>query len=215
MSFSTWALFFLTITAASISPGPNVLLVIMNTLKHGIRGAAFTVLGNLTALLFIALLAAIGVGTVIKALPYAYTIMKWVGGFYLIWMGFKLIKNTFKSVEKSTTSTHSKRTTSSEQVTSKTIFVEAIAVSASNPKAILFLTAIFPQFISIDKPISPQFAIMFASIIMSVMLIHGAYAGSSVWFRNRPFSVTVRNSLSRFTGGLFITLGLAVAFDQQ
>ncbi len=171
MIFETWALFTFAILVASVSPGPNVLIVIINTLKHGARGAVLTMLGNLCTLFAIALLAALGVGALLKTAPLAYSIMKVAGGAYLIWMGIKIIHSSFANMGKLDLNTSNV----SQGTRSRwSIFTEAVLVSASNPKAILFLSAIFPQFLDVTQPIAPQFMLMFATIIAAVGLIHGS-----------------------------------------
>ena len=88
---------------------------------------------------------------------------------------------------------------------------EAFLVSASNPKAILFLSAIFPQFLNPELPMVPQFAVMFTTIIVIVSIIHGTYGLLAVSFRDRPLSDRLRRWMARITGGTFISLGAGVA----
>ena len=93
MEFNNWLIFASIITLASISPGPNVLAVVMHTIDAGARGAISTILGNLVALFTIALAAAIGVGALLHAAPNVFAAMKLAGGLYLAWMGIRMIKN--------------------------------------------------------------------------------------------------------------------------
>ncbi|WP_189438816.1 LysE family translocator [Pseudovibrio japonicus] len=211
MTFETWALFALTITVASISPGPNVLIVIVNTLKFGAKGALFTIVGNLVCLFCVALLAAIGVGTMIQMTPIAFTIMKLVGGSYLAWMGFKIIRSSFSQ---QTALSIEHFTCENSVPASYVLAFQAFLVSASNPKSILFLTAVFPQFLDLNAPITSQFSIMFATIIGLVLIIHGAYAVLATNLRNRPMSKKLRNWMARFTGTTFIGLGASVALSK-
>lgn len=76
MELHNWILFASFIGIASVSPGPNVLLVVTTTLREGASGALYTVVGNLMALFTIALVAALGVGAVLEATPTAFTVMK-------------------------------------------------------------------------------------------------------------------------------------------
>ncbi len=211
MAFETWILFALTITVASISPGPNVLIVIVNTLKFGIKGALFTIIGNLVCLFGLALLAAIGVGTMIEMSPITFTIMKLAGGGYLAWMGFKIIRASF--LRQSVISVEYTASENSIPAPYALTF-QAFLVSASNPKSVLFLTAVFPQFLNLSAPITTQFSIMFATIIGLVSIIHGAYAVLATSLRNRPISEKMRSWMSRITGTTFIGLGLGVAFSK-
>lgn len=211
MTFETWILFALAITVASVSPGPNVLMVVVNTLKYGIKGAVFSILGNIVCLFGVALLAAIGVGAVIATAPIAFTIMKVAGGLYLAWLGFNMIKNSFGKQANISVQTDAEETV---KVSAVAIMTKAILVSASNPKSILFLTAIFPQFLNTQMAITPQFTIMFATIISLVSFIHGIYALLASGMRNKPISAKTRRIMARVTGSTFIGLGAGIAFSK-
>lgn len=208
MAAHSWFLFSLAILMASISPGPNVLIVVVNALRHGSFGARWTIIGNLCCLFCVALLASVGVGTAIAATPVAYQIMKIAGGIYLAWLGFKLIRSSFGAVAGIDLSDAAK---TKGGATARGLFAEAFLVSASNPKSIIFLTAIFPQFLNIEAPIVPQFAVMFVTLVVIVSIIHAGYAVFAVSMRDRPVSATARRWLARATGTTFIGLGAGVA----
>ena len=208
MEFHLWTLFALAIIVASVSPGPNVLIVVVNTLKHGTRGAVFTILGNLTCLFGFAVLTSIGVGAAIATAPLVYTLMKVAGGLYLAWLGFKMIRASFGPQQAMEIAENA---VSKERVSALSLFVQAFLVSASNPKSILFLTAVFPQFLITNQPVLPQFGIMFATIIVLVCTIHSVYGMLAVSLSHRPVTARMRRWMSRVTGTTFIGLGAGVA----
>ncbi|MXQ09580.1 LysE family transporter [Alphaproteobacteria bacterium GH1-50] len=211
MALDAWLLFSLAILVASISPGPNVLVVIVNSARHGLRGAFWTIFGNLTCLFGVALLASVGVGAMIATAPTAYAVMKLAGGLYLAWLGFKILRNSFGPMQELKMD---QRTSEGRNVAKSTLFLEAVAISASNPKSILFLSAVFPQFLDTSNPVAPQFCVMFATIIAIVTVIHGGYAFLAVSLSQRPVSVALRRWLARLTGTTFIGLGAGVAFSR-
>lgn len=211
MTFEAWLLFAIAILVASISPGPNVLIVIINAAKYGRFGAVWTIFGNLTCLFGVALLASFGVGAMIATAPTAYAIMKIAGGLYLAWLGFKLIRSSFAAMGELKLD---QADTNNEQVSRTALFLEAVAVSASNPKSIIFLSAVFPQSLNTSAPIAPQFMTMFVTIIAIVSIIHGFYAYLSTSLRKRPLSVAFRKWLARLTGTTFIGLGAGVALSK-
>jgi len=211
MDLLSWALFALAITVATISPGSNVLIVVTNALKFGSKGAAYTILGNLSCLFLIALMASLGIGAILQSMPLAYTIMKVAGGAYLIWLGIKLIRNSLNA-SKSVSLHHKER--SSEAVKPKAVFLEAFLISASNPKSILFLSAVFPQFLNIEQAVVPQFIIMFTTIIFIVGTIHSLYAFISLKMKGIAVSSSLAKSLSRITGITFIGMGTSLAFSK-
>lgn len=209
MDLSVWVFFAMAILVASVSPGPNVLIVVMNSARFGRYGAVWTILGNLTCLFFIAALASVGVGAALATAPVAYLIMKIAGGVYLAWVGIKLIKTSFGQMASAGVI---ETTVVGERPSRKELFLQAFVISASNPKSILFLTAVFPQFLNVEAAIVPQFAVMFATIIGLVSFIHGVYAFAAVSLRERPLGQRVRRWLARVTGATFIGLGAGVAF---
>jgi homoserine/homoserine lactone efflux protein len=208
MELSIWLLFAFAITAASLSPGPNVLIVVLNTLRYGSRGAVFTIMGNLVCLFLVALLASVGVGAAIATAPLAFQIMKIAGGLYLAWIGYKIIRSSFGPQQELDVSGAEKTV---QEVSGMRLFGEAFLVSASNPKSILFLTAIFPQFLDVSAPLTVQFPIMFVTIIGLVSVIHGTYAYLAISLRQRSISQRFRRWVARLTGTTFIGLGAGVA----
>lgn len=209
MAFHAWFFFSMAILLASISPGPNVLIVVVNALRHGAFGARWTIMGNVCCLFCVAVLASIGAGAAIAAAPVAYQAMKVAGGIYLAWLGFKLIRSSFDAMREIDIRDIG---TSTKAVFAGGLFAEAFLVSASNPKSIIFLTSIFPQFLNIESPIAPQFGIMFVSLVIIVSLIHNGYAVFAVSMRDKPVSVSARRWLARVTGTTFIGLGAGVVF---
>ena len=185
MEYENWVLFAFAIFVASASPGPNVLIVLTNSFSYGARGAIFTILGNIFCLFFIALLAAVGVGSLISSAPVAYTVMKISGGVYLGWIGLNLILRTFEK----------RRLTGEIDIEGQvfdrqpfSFFSEAFVISASNPKSILFLSAVFPQFIENSEPLAEQFMVMFATIIFIVATIHSVYALAASKLKTRKIN---------------------------
>ncbi|WP_319414300.1 LysE family translocator [uncultured Cohaesibacter sp.] len=211
MEVETWALFALAILVASISPGPNVLIVIIKAARFGTFGAIWTILGNLSCLFGVALLASFGVGAMIATAPTAYTIMKIAGGVYMAWLGIKIFRSSFGAMRRLNVEYQD---AALHEVSRFTLFFEAVAVSASNPKSIIFLSAVFPQFLDISSPMVPQFALMFVTIIGIVSIIHGTYAYMAISMRKNELSVGLRKWFARLTGTTFIGLGIGVAFSK-
>src|SRR5476649_2917802 len=93
MSFHTWFLFAMAYLVTTISPGPNVLLVIRNTVRFGSHGTAATIAGNLLAQLVVVMLVALGVGAVLAAMPPLFLAMKILGAVYLMVLGVKQLRS--------------------------------------------------------------------------------------------------------------------------
>ena len=210
MGISNWFIFASIITLASISPGPNVLAVVIHTLDSGVRGAIATISGNLIALFSIAGAAAIGVGSLLHAAPDVFMAMKIAGGLYLAWMGVKMIKNSFNSMQPLDISSNGKAETTSTEYA-----VRAMLISFSNPKAILFLSAVFPAFLDNTALIAPQFVTMFLTIILIVSIVHGAYALVALRMRDGLVGKRARKIMDRVSGVSFLGFGLGFVYDAQ
>ena len=212
MDVNNWLVFASIIGLASVSPGPNVLAVIVNTVEAGRRGALFTILGNLIALFTIALAAAIGVGTLLETAPSVFSAMKIAGGLYLAWMGFKMLKSSFSKLPLLNLQPNS---SSPGYTTNIGYITRAMLISYSNPKSILFLSAVFPTFLNKSGSIAPQFAVMFMTIICVVFLIHGAYAALALRVKNGLVGTGARKLMARISGISFIGFGAGFVYDAQ
>lgn len=212
MEFGSWLVFASIITLASISPGPNVLAVIINTVDKGVRGALFTIIGNLIALFTIALVAAIGVGALLQSMPSVFSVMKIAGGAYLIWMGLKMLRGSFSPMA---TIRSTDGETTKQAVKPLSLMVQAMLISYSNPKSILFLSAVFPTFLSSANASITQFGIMFLTIMGIVTLIHGTYAALTLRLKGHLVTGRTRQWMSRISGVSFMGFGTGFIVDSQ
>jgi len=143
MDIQTWLIYLMLVIVATSTPGPAVLFIMTNSILHGWRKALFIALGNIIGLLCLGIVAIAGLGTILQTSEHLFSIIKYFGAAYLVYLGIKLIlqKNTgFSKIEKQISSTH---------ISSRKLFIQAFAVAVSNPKAVVFLTALFLQFIKI------------------------------------------------------------------
>ncbi|HMC46903.1 MAG TPA: LysE family translocator [Caballeronia sp.] len=202
MSFHTWFLFATAYLVTTISPGPNVLLVIRNTVRFGGRGTAATIAGNLLAQLVVVLLVALGVGAVLAAMPPLFLAMKVLGAVYLMVLGLKQLRSRKPKAAASANALPA------QSLDRRKIFREALLVSGSNPKTLIFLSAFMPQFIVHDQPLPTQFIAMYLTVACIVALVHTIYSfgvrrihsglGTSRWIE----------ALKRCSGLVFFGLGI-------
>jgi homoserine/homoserine lactone efflux protein len=213
MTFETWPLYVAAVLVAAISPGPNVLIVMLHSLKYGWHYAIWTIVGNLICLLLVACLAALGIGTILQAQPILYTVLKTIGAMYLIWMGIKIVRGSFTSANVSNPLGDFE--TELDVPKPSTLMRQAFLVSAANPKSVLFLSAVFPQFLDQTSALAPQFAAMFATLLLIVLVVHGAYGIAASELRHRIVRPRTQRILARVTGGSFMTLGAGVLLSKQ
>jgi homoserine/homoserine lactone efflux protein len=205
MSLDTWMLFFLAYLLATLTPGPNVLLVIKNGLQLGWRAALLTIGANLLCQAILIFLVAMGVGALLQTLPPLFLALKLAGGGYLIYLGYKALRATRAGSQQAHPvggSTKSKRNSA--------LLREAFLVSASNPKTIIFLCALLPQFLDHQSPLPIQFVTMYLSICVIVSLVHLSYVALARRAGSYFKPGRGQHLFGRITGGLFITLGGAI-----
>jgi threonine/homoserine/homoserine lactone efflux protein len=202
MSLHTWFRFATAYLVTTISPGPNILLVIRNTVMYGSRGTAATIAGNLLAQLVVVVLVALGVGAVLAAMPPLFVGMKVVGAAYLMYLGMKQLRS---QAPKTTPVSDAQLA----QVMKKgRIFREAILVSGSNPKTLIFLSAFMPQFITHDRPLPQQFIVMYLTVAAIVALVHTIYSVSVRGIHSGLGNSRWIGLVKRGSGVVFFALGV-------
>ena len=151
MDFTLWISFVGTVLILVLTPGPSVLLVTANSMKHGTKKTVGTILGDLSANLLQIILASAGLASVVLASGELFQFIKWFGVAYLIYMGIKKIV----SVQKIELDSHNHKNRSFVN-----LFNEGFLMSAANPKAIVFFAALFPLFINESYLFLPQVLIL-------------------------------------------------------
>ncbi|WP_432461005.1 LysE family translocator [Agarivorans sp. QJM3NY_25] len=197
-------LFLLLCLAATFSPGPAVLLVVKNAANYGVNYSLSGILGNITAMLCLASLSAAGLGAIILASTLMFTAIKVVGGIYLIYLGLK------SWLASRTLSLSNDAPPQLDTISRKKLFREAYIVGVSNPKAIAFYTALFPQFIHHDQAMPEQFLLLggtFALCSFSALLV---YALTSKQLSPYLRKQNVSRLFHRITGGVFVGFGLSL-----
>jgi len=205
MTIQAWLIYLTLVTAATATPGPAVLFIMTNSTLHGWRKAAFAALGNIIGLFCLGLLAVTGLGTVIKTSEIVFNMIKYAGAAYLTYLGLKMMFQKNLNFD----ATNSRLV--SKGVSANKIFFQAFGVAMSNPKAIVFLTALFPQFVNIDQALLPQFSMLIGvlmSFSFSFLMLYAVLAHSARTWLNQPNRVNVVN---RTSGSIFIGFGILLA----
>ena len=203
MALTTWLLFTSIALVCILSPGPAVLLSVTNSLTHGFKKSVFSSFGNITGILVVSSATAIGLGAVLQTSAFLFTVLKFSGAVYLIYLGIRQWRskgNVFvRSIE---TPKHSQGNRKS--------FIQGFLVAISNPKAVFFFAAFFPQFIDTSESIAIQFIILTATFMffsLSVLVIYALSAHTAkVWFAKGDRALW----FNRISGTAFITFGMGM-----
>ncbi|MEM7768039.1 MAG: LysE family translocator [Pseudomonadota bacterium] len=166
MEINTFLLFALTTFVVVFSPGPAAITVTAQGSGNGALRAQYGVWGIASANAVYFVLSATGIASIIIASDLLFTIIKWVGVAYLVYLGASAIlgKSGGLTVEAGPKS-HSRE-----------LFVKGFVVEFANPKALLYFAAILPQFINVSAPIAPQIAIMGVTTLVLDVVVYSVYA---------------------------------------
>lgn len=208
MTIHTLVIFFLTCMAVSMTPGPNMLLAMSLGLRYGVRRAVWGGLGLCLALAGMALLSAVGLGALLATSAVAFEIVRWAGVAYLLWLGIA----AWRAPPRDLGAPVDAQTGEGSPLR---LFARGLVVSASNPKAIVFLTALFPQFIDPAQPMAPQLAMLIAVMVPVEFASIMMYATGGNTLAARLSGGAAGRWLNRVTGGLLIGAGGLLALARR
>lgn len=209
MSFATWIAFVIAGTVIAVSPGSGAVLSMSHGLAYGVKKASATVLGLQLGLLLVLFIAGAGVGSLLLASEVAFNVVKTVGALYLIYLGLSQWR------AKVTEGTEVGVTSGAALPSLKRRIMTGFFTNATNPKGIIFMVAVLPQFITQGEPVLPQLLILAATMVtIDMTVMHGyAFLASTMqgYFRD-PRAMRVQN---RVFGGLLMAVGTALFFVKR
>lgn len=192
------------IALASVSPGPNVILVVNHTLSFGLLRIGPTILGNISLLFLVAVAAAAGVSAVLMSVPAAYDGLRVIGAAYLAYVGIKALRNAWRSRGGAVVADQPVDAAGPVRR-----YLQAFFVSATNLGSVFFLAALFPNFLHHEQPLLPQFAALFATLIVVVGTVHFGYALFAAAVQSRLGARRFRSAVQTASG--FALLGFSAA----
>lgn len=203
MSGKLLVIFTVTELVLCLTPGPAVLLIISQSVRGGfessLRGAAGILAGN--TIYFV--LSALGLGALLMASATLFNVIRWGGAAYLVLAGLKMLLAKRHENEAGRSSVQAKR--------SARLFSEGLVTQLSNPKAIVFFSALLPQFVSTGGRVLEQFAVLgFISLVVELLVLSG-YG----WAAERGTGVILKTRFAglpeRIAGSVLIGAGLTLA----
>ncbi|PSW04983.1 homoserine/homoserine lactone efflux protein [Photobacterium lipolyticum] len=201
MSIDVWLAYLATAVVFSFAPGSGTVNSISNGMVYGFRKSLASIAGLQIGLAFHIILVGIGLGALVAQSALAFTVIKWVGVGYLLWLGLQ------KWREKATFEVKTK----TEPVSGWLLFRQAVMVNLTNPKTIVFLVALFPQFLNPAEPQIVQITVLgitTVAIDTCVMLCYVTLASRLTGYIR---SSRVMNTLNRVFGSMFIGCGALLA----
>jgi len=212
MTWTLWGWFLLTEIVVSVSPGPAVFFVLAQALRNGQARARWATVGILAVNALFFVLSAAGLGAMLVASHRVFEVIKWVGAGYLVVLGVRTIvgsKGTSLVEAASETEIGARGEADWRTMT------RAAMMQLANPKALLFFTALLPQFIRPSAPVGSQMFILGATSIVAELIVltgYGLLAGRLSAVARQPRFATATN---RVAGTLMVGAGVGIALASE
>lgn len=205
MSFNVWLAFLVASVVIAVTPGPGAVLSIATGLRHGYVGAVRAIFGLQSALLIQLLIVALGLGAVLAASSTAFLFLKVAGAAYLIYLGVRKWRAPAEDLDEQ----------SVPERRGRGFFLQGLLVNLTNPKALIFIVALVPQFVTPDLPQAPQFAIIATTMVMTDFVVMSCYALLAGRCRAWLHSPRMLKAQNRVFGGLFVGAGALLAMSSK
>ncbi|MDU6926706.1 homoserine/homoserine lactone efflux protein [Franconibacter helveticus] len=205
MTFEWWFTYLLTTLILSLSPGSGAINTMSTAISHGYRGAAASITGLQLGLAIHIVLVGVGLGALFSRSLLAFEVLKWAGAAYLIWLGIQQWRAA-GAIDLNAIAQSQPR---------RRLFKRAVFVNLTNPKSIVFLAALFPQFIAPHQPQAVQYIILGVTTVVVDIVVMIGYATLAtriaLWIKG-PRQM---KALNRLFGSLFMLVGALLAAARQ
>lgn len=208
MSEVTILAFALVAFIGIATPGPTVLLALTNGSRYGVKRATAGMIGAMLSDFVLIGAVALGLGALLAASEFWFSVIKWLGAAYLAYLGVMLLRS------RGTLELPPQASQAMDAGATRSIFAKSLLVAVTNPKGYLFFSAFLPQFIDPALPQAPQYAmlaIVFASIDFMVMFGYALLGSQAVRFMRRSGAIW----LDRICGGALLALAGSLALYRR
>jgi threonine/homoserine/homoserine lactone efflux protein len=198
--------------AAIATPGPTVLLALSNGSRRGVRGALPGILGAVLSDFVLVGAVALGLGALLAASEFWFSMLKWVGAVYLAWLGIRMLRSKGGSFD--APQADASDPSSGIPKEGRKVFLKSFLVAVTNPKGYLFCSALMPQFIDPAAAQGMQYAVisvLFASLDAAVMLVY-AFVGARAM---RLLTAAAARWIDRTCGAMLLALAGSLAFYRR
>lgn len=204
MSLDLWLTFVVASTALLVIPGPTLMMVLSYAMTQGRRVAVASALGVATGDLIAMTLSVIGLGALFLTSALAFTVLKWVGAVYLVYLGLRMLWSA-------RTPTETTLMNKPEGQRAAKVFRDLTTVTALNPKSNTFFVAFVPQFIDPAASFAPQAGILIATFVTIAGINALIFALAANAMRSRITRPSVQMWLTRAGGATLVGMGLLTA----
>ena len=218
MDTSIWWSYFAAAWLIALSPGSGAVLSVGHGLRYGVQGASVTILGLQAGLMGITLIAGVGVGSLLVASATAFTVVKVLGALYLLWLGWKQWRapvHAGQGLLDEAANPTGQAPAAVPMMSARQRFLTGLFTNLTNPKGIVFMVAVLPQFIVPDRPLLPQIGVlMLTTVAVDLVVMHGyAYTGARLARLLR--SVRAQRAQNRLFGGVLMAMGASLMWVRR
>ncbi|MFC0139650.1 homoserine/homoserine lactone efflux protein [Erwinia mallotivora] len=201
MTIEWWLTYLLTTSILSLSPGSGAINTMSTGISHGYRGTAASISGLQVGLAAHIVLVGIGLGALFSQSVLAFEVLKWAGAAYLVWLGIQQWR-TSGAIDLQAVAKVMPR---------RRLFKRAVLVNLTNPKSIVFLAALFPQFVIPHQPQAMQYLVLGITTIAVDILVMIGYATLATRIAGWIKGPRQMKLLNRLFGGMFMAVGALLA----
>lgn len=209
MSLTSFYLYFITWTLVALSPGPAAMCVMSQATRHGVRASFAGIGGIQTGNVLFFLCIAFGLASLLATATTAFTVLRWIGAAYLCWLGLRILISTFRRPAAAVSDM------CAAAPRSRNLFLQGLLIQLTNPKALLFVSALLPQFIEAERPFGLQIAILLAVTVIIDVLVMWGYAllasRSSRALRSSPLVLWIERAF----GAALVFFGLRLVTAEK
>lgn len=207
MELSTWIAFFAAAWAISLSPGAGAVAAMSAGLNHGFRRGYVMSFGLVAGIWTQIVVVGIGLGALIAASSLAFTVVKWGGVAYLVWLGIK----QWRAPAAPMVADDGEAPAASP----RELFVRGWIVNALNPKGTVFLLAVVPQFLDLAHPLLPQYAVIALTLAFTDLVVMAGYTALASRVLRTLKAPSHIKAMNRAFGALFVAAGTLLAFFKR
>lgn len=209
MRWEVWLAYFAACWVIAVSPGSGAVLSMSHGLSYGLRRTTTTILGLQTGLLIVLLVAGGGLGALLLASETAFAAVKTVGALYLIYLGIQQWRSRVESGEAGADAPRV------AAMSPRRRFATGLLTNVTNPKGIVFMVAVLPQFIDPARPLAPQLAILAATMCAVDLIVMHGYALLASRMQGLFRDARAVRWQNRFFGSVLMAVGAALFFVRR
>ncbi|OBB13965.1 threonine transporter RhtB [Mycolicibacterium setense] len=207
MTWQIWLAFLGASIAISVSPGAGAILSMATGLTHGVRRGTWSVLGLQIGLMLQLVLVAVGLGAVVAGSVLAFQIVKWLGVAYLIYLAVQQWRSASLDLNE--------RMSGTVERGRLALLMRGFLVNTTNPKGLVFLLAVLPQFVVPAAPLLPQYVAIAATMVAVDIVVMSLYTGLAARMLNWLRTPRQQTILGRVFSGLFATAAVVLSLVRR